>query len=203
MSTYETKLEWAKDGASSTYDGAGFRLSLLPAGGWYDTVVNLQRYYLSNAFTVETEPVTGIPEYLRYPGLAYSIDSTPHGVEAVLNGDELSPVATSFVMDGRRFDLSKSLNPWGVKFSFNRGNGLVDGTFSLITDNGSDPQGYAATLTHKGVLLMNCDPKSPFVDLLTAGFYLMPSSKNGWQISRPFNIRATAVDPDWSEAELR
>ena len=203
VSTYKTKLEWTKDGDASTYDGAGFRLSLLPSGGWYDTVVNLQRHYLGSAFTVETEPVTGIPEYLRYPGLAYTIDSTPHGVEAVLNGNELSPVATSFVMDGRRFDLSKSLNPWGVKFSFNRGNGLVDGTFSLITDNGSDPQGYAATLTHKGVLLMNCDPKSPFVDLLTAGFYLMPSSKNGWQISRPFNIRATAVDPDWSEAELR
>ena len=202
VSTYETKLEWAKDGASSTYDGAGFRLSLLPAGGWYDTVVNLQRYYLSNAFTVETEPVTGIPEYLRYPGLAYSIDSTPHGVEALLNGNELSPVATSFVIDGRRFDLAKSLNPWGVQFSFNRGNGLVSGTFKIITDNGSDPQGYAATLTHKGVLLMNCDPKSLFGDLLTAGFYLMPSSKSGWQISRPFNIRATAVDHDWSEAEL-
>ena len=146
--------------------------------------------------------MTGIPEYLRYPGLAYSIDSTPHGVEAVLNGDELSPVATSFVMDGRRFDLSKSLNPWGVKFSFNRGNGLVAGTFKLITDNGSDPQGYAATLSHMGLLLMNSDPKSPLADLLTAGFYLMPSSKSGWLISRPFNIRATSADRDWSEAEL-
>ena len=52
-------------------------------------MVNLQRHYLSNAFTVETEPVTGIPEYLLYPGLAYTIDSTPHGVEAVLNGNKI------------------------------------------------------------------------------------------------------------------
>ena len=202
LASYETKVEWAKDGASSTYDGAGFRSLLHSFGGWYDTEVNLQRYYLDKDFTVETEPVTGIPEYLRYPGLAYSIDSTPHGVDAFLNGNELSPVATSFVMDGRRFDLAKSLNPWGVKFSFDRGNGLVSGTFNIITDNGSDPQGYAATLTHKGVLLMNCDSKSPYADLLTAGFYLMPSSKAGWLISRPFNIRATGADRDWNEAEL-
>ena len=195
-------IAWAKDGAASSYDGAGFRLALSPVGGWYDTVVNLQRYYLDKDFSVETEPVTGIPDYLLYPGLAYSIDSTPHGVDAFLNGNDLSPVSTSFVMDGRRFDLSKSLNPWGVQFSFNRGNGLVAGTFKLITDNGSDPQGYAATLSHMGLLLMNSDPKSPLADLLTAGFYLMPSSKSGWLISRPFNIRATSADRDWSEAEL-
>jgi hypothetical protein len=200
------ELSWAKDGAGSTYDGAGFTLSLSPVGGWYDTVVNLQQYYLDKDFTVETEPVTGIPEYLRYPGLAYSVDSTPHGVSALLNGNVLSAVATSFVMEkegSRRFDLAKSQNPWGVKLAFSRGNGLVSGTFNLIVDDKSSPQGYAATLNHRGLLLMNRDVKAPLdEDVWTAGFYLMPSSKGEWLISRPFNVRATAVDRDWSEVDL-
>ena len=201
-----SELSWAKDGVASTFDGGGFHRSLSPVGGWYDTVVNLQRYYLDRDFTVETEPVTGIPEYLRYPGLSYSVDSAPHGVSATLSGNVLSPVATSFVMEKerpRRFDLSKSQNPWGVTLAFSRGNGLVTGTFNLIVDDKSSPQGYAATLNHYGLLLMNRDAKAPLdADVWTAGFYLMPSSKAGWLISRPFNIRATAVDRDWSEVEL-
>ena len=198
-------IEWAKDGASSTYDGAGFSLQQQPVGGWYDTVVNLHRWYLDKDFSVETEPTTGIPDYLRYPGVSYVADTTPRGVAVTIDGQALVPEPTRFAMEegGRRFDLSNSSNPWGVKLSFDRGSGLVTGTFGVISDNGSSPQSYAATLNHTGVLLMNCDPMSPFIDCLTAGFYLMPSSKNGWMISRPFNIRATSVDRDWSEAELR
>lgn len=199
-----SEIEWSKDGASSTYDGAGFRLQQQPVGGWYDTVANLHRWYLDMDFTVETEPVTGIPAYLRHPGVSYVADTTPHGVAVTIDGQELVPEPTRFAMEegGRRFDLSNSDNPWGVKLAFNRGSGLVTGTFAVISDNGSSPQSYAATLNHTGVLLMNCDPVSPFVDCLTAGFYLMPSSKSGWMISRPFNIRATSADRDWSEAEL-
>jgi len=199
-----SELEWAKDGASSTYDGAGFSLQQQPVGGWYDTVVNLHRWYLDKDFSVETEPTTGIPAYLRYPGVSYVADTTPHDVSVTIDGKSLAPVPTRFAMEdgGRRFDLSNSDNPWGVKLAFDRGSGLVTGTFAMISDDGASPQSYAATLNHTGVLLMNCDPMSPFVDCLTAGFYLMPSSKNGWMISRPFNIRATSADRDWSEAEL-
>lgn len=198
------EIEWAKDGASSSYDGAGFRLSLQPVGGWYDTAANLQRYYLDSRFTAETEPVTGIPDYLLYPGLSYVVDTTPHDLDVRFAGNAMTYDAAKLVLDesGRRVDLGNSVNPWNATFAFDRGSGLVTGTFAVISDNGSSMQKYAATLSHKGVLLMNVDPKSPFVDLLTAGFYLMPSSKSGWQISRPFNIRAVSVDNDWSEAEL-
>ena len=197
-------ISWTKDGASSTYDGAGFKLSLSPVGGWYDTVVNLQRHYIDRDFSVETEPVTGIPEYLRYPGVSYVADTTPRGVALKLEGNVLSPVATRFVMEenGRRVDLSASDNPWNVKFAFERGSGLVSGTFAVISDDGASPQQYAATLPHYGILLMNADPKSPLADVLTAGFYLLPSSKSGWLLSRPFNVRMKTADHDWSEAEI-
>ena len=190
--------------SSSTYDGAGFKLSLSPVGGWYDTVVNLQRYYIDRDFSVETEPVTGIPEYLRYPGVSYVADTTPRGVALKLEGNVLSPVATRFVMEenGRRVDLSASDNPWNVRFAFERGSGLVSGTFAVISDDGASPQQYAATLPHYGILLMNADPKSPLADVLTAGFYLLPSSKSGWLLSRPFNVRMKTADHDWSEAEI-
>ncbi len=199
-----SEIAWSKDGASSTYDGAGFNLCQQPVGGWYDTVANLHRWYLDKDFSVETEPTTGIPSYLRYPGVSYVADTTPHGVAVTIDGQELVPEPTRFAMEagGRRFDLSNSDNPWGVTLSFNRGSGLVTGTFAVISDNGSSQQSYVATLNHTGVLLMNCDPKSPFVDLLTAGFYLMPSSKSGWMISQPFNIRGVSVDRDWSETDL-
>lgn len=54
----ENALVWNKDGASATADGEGFSLKLVPAGGWYNTVVNLQRHYLSDDFLLDGIVVT-------------------------------------------------------------------------------------------------------------------------------------------------
>lgn len=46
-------LEWYKDGTSATRDGDPLSLELSPAGGFYNTVWNLQTYYLNRDFTLD------------------------------------------------------------------------------------------------------------------------------------------------------
>ena len=51
-------LVWYKDGASASADGVGFEMPLYPAGGWYNTLDNLQRYYLDCDFMLDGIGVT-------------------------------------------------------------------------------------------------------------------------------------------------
>ena len=194
------ELEWSKAGGA--FDGVDFRLAANPVGGWYDTVVNLQRYYLDRDFTVEAEPVAGIPEGMLPAGYVYTADTTPHGVEAMLAGDVLRAAARKVVKteDGTRVDFDGSVNAWDVKLSFARGSGLVTGTAAVVSDG--ERQTTLGTVNHYGILLMNRDPAAPLdADVWTAGFYQFPAG-NGWKHSLPFNIRSVTVDRDWSETEL-
>ena len=198
-----TALEWNKDGKASSYDRQGFSLSILPTGGWYDTVKNLQTYYLNREFTVEAEPVTGLPADML-PSGNYTIDSTPHGVAAQIDINNLVLPSRTLVMDEKHsslIDFAASINPWKVKMSFTRATGIVTGTFQAfsITSTKSTSIG---TFNHHGVLLMNRDDASPLdTDVWTAGFGLMPVTSY-WTLSIPFNIRSIAVDPDWSEVSV-
>ena len=198
-----TALEWNKDGKASSYDRQGFSLSILPTGGWYDTVKNLQTYYLNREFTVEVEPVTGLPADML-PSGNYTIDSTPHGVAAQIDINNLVLPSRTLVMDEKHsslIDFAASINPWKVKMSFTRATGIVTGTFQAfsITSTKSTSIG---TFNHHGVLLMNRDDASPLdTDVWTAGFGLMPVTTY-WTLSIPFNIRSIAVDPDWSEVSV-
>ena len=195
-------LEWNKDGKSSSYDRQGFSLSLLPTGGWYDTVVNLQTYYLNRDFSIEAEPVTGIPADML-PAGSYTLDSTPHGVSVQLDGNNLSVPARTLVMDAKHpslVDFAASVNPWKVKMAFNRATGIVSGTFQAFSVE-SAKSSSIGTFNHYGVLLMSRDALSPLdMDVWTAGFGLMPVSTY-WTLSIPFNVRAETVDRDWSEVD--
>ena len=51
-------LRWYKDGASATLSGEMLDLELEPAGGWYNTIPNLQRYYLDRDFELDGVSVT-------------------------------------------------------------------------------------------------------------------------------------------------
>lgn len=197
-------VTWTKDGAASMPDGRGFRLEMSPVGGWYNTVCNLQRYYLEYDFVAETEPVTGLGSYLLPSGYSYVAGSTPSGLTLALDGNAFRAPALSFVMDGSRINLAKSINPWDMNVSFNRALGYLTGSFKVISDDGV-VQAYAGTAAHHGVLLMNRDPMSPLDgDVQTAGFYILPV-KGGWSLSQPFDIRAVGGNGyiDWSEAPLQ
>lgn len=198
------ELFWSKDGVTSTADGLGFALPLLPSGGWYDTVVNLQRHYLDRDFSVEAEPVTGLPAGLLPSGYGYVIDTMPRDLGVELQGNALSVPAQKFVMETKnpsRIDFAASINPWALNASFNRANGLMSGNFKALSDNReTNVQAYAGTCEYRALLLMNRDEDNSRLDdeTLFSGFYLFPVNSN-WKLSMPFGVRAMAIDPDFSE----
>lgn len=198
------ELSWSKDGAGSTPDNAGFTMALNPAGGYYDTIVNLERYYLDRAFVAEADSLSGLPTNLLPSGYTYMAETTPHDVNVNVWGNTVAPEKGVWVKDDAnpsRYDLAKCVNLWNVTASFARGSGLVSGSFNAVSDNGTT-QAYVGVCTHTGVLLMNRDASAPLdEDVWTAGHYLLPT-KTKWQISMPFNIKAVRVDRDWSEAPV-
>lgn len=200
-------LEWNKDGKYSSFDRKGFRMTVSPTGGWYDTVVNLQAYYLYRDFTAETDPIDGLPPELLPAGYSYIPQTTPSGVDVTFSGNVMAPATRVLVADEddpSRTDLSASVNPWKVKTSFDRATGILTGTFKAWSDDGKT-QSQFATYDHYGVLLMNQNEKtSPLKDanILTAGFYLMPVTSK-WTLSMPFNILWFENGRDgWQEAEV-
>lgn len=205
-------LEWTKDGKGSTFDGTGFRLELSPVGGFYDKVSNLRRWYLDRDFSVELEPVDRIPPEMLPAGCAWMFESLPHDLAAAFVGNGLSVPESKLVPDAKapgRYDLAASVNPWGLTATFQRGSGLLQGSFKAISDDG-DKQKFAAQCSYSALLLMNYDPNSVLSGLETdwtgnpalfAGYYLMPVS-DGWTLSLPFAVQSTEVDRDWSESPL-
>lgn len=196
-----TALEWNKDGADASYRGDSFSIEIRPTGGWYDTVANLQRYYLQSDFSLEYQGVDSLPTEMLPAGYAFTAHSTPHGVGIRLEGDGLVADSREFVKVGSYVDLENSVNPWSATVSLNRANGLVRGTATVVSD-GAEAQTMAGTVNHYGILLMNRDSFSPLdTDVWTAGFYQFPAS-NEWKMSLPFTIKETRIDRDWSEVSI-
>jgi hypothetical protein len=197
-------LEWNKDGAASSYDGQGFTIDIRPTGGLYNTVDNLQRYYLDYDFEVEAEPVNALAGELLPGGKEYSLDTLPHGVSVSLEGNTVVVPSRVFKMDeqsSKKIDFEASVNAWKVEAAINRVTGLVSGSFQAFSD-GEDSSASFGKFNHFGVLLMNRDAFSPLdTDVWSAGAALMPVSEN-WTLSIPFNIKAVRIDRDWSEYEI-
>ena len=101
---------WYKDGANATASGENLELSLSPAGGWYDKLVNLQRYYLDYDFTLDGTPV------ILY-GNAVKLGST--------KGESVSAMtytltrATGLVSGTLTYEKTKKIKHYGV-LTFNR-----------------------------------------------------------------------------------
>ena len=195
-------LEWNKEGAQSSFDAQGFGISLSPAGSYYNSLVNLQTYYLERDFTVVAEPVAGLPEEMLPSGQEYTADTMPHGVNVQLMRSGMALSASKLVKKGSSalYDLAASVNPWDVKISFVPETGLLNGTFRAWSDG--VVQSQFATCKHYGILMMDRDVRSPLdEDIWTAGFYLLPVTED-WTHSLPFNIRSVTVDRDWSEVAV-
>ena len=197
-------VEWNKDGSKSSYDGLGFTIDVRPTGGLYNTVENLQRYYLDYDFEAGAEPVNGLPGELLPAGQDYSLDTLPHGVSVSLDGDSITVPSRVFKMDAekpKKIDFDASVNAWKLRVGLNRVTGLVSGSFQAFSD-GENSSASFGTFEHFGVLLMNRDGVSPLdADVWSAGAALMPVTDD-WTLSIPFNIKTVKVDRDWSETEI-
>ena len=204
-------LVWNNDNAAATYSGEeGWREVVFPVGGWYDTLVSLQAYYLNYAFLFDV--AEDLPEELLTSGFSFAASCTPNGMAVDVSGDSISVDKKSLVkMEGAKSasDLENSINPWDVKVAFKRNTGIVSGSFNAWTEGfdakGNYVQKEIKGLKHEGVLILNRDAEASLPeDVWTAGYYIVPTTlpdgkkTRKWNASLPFCIRAVDQgDIDW------
>ena len=108
------------------------------------------------------------------------------------------------VKAGKYTDLAASVNPCNVQVRLARATGLVSGTFSVWSENGT-AQKELTGLRHQGILLLSRD-ESASIDpsTMSAGFFTLRTAlKSGartrsWTMSLPFNLMAVDQgEPDW------
>lgn len=204
-------LLWNNDNAALTYGGEeGWSIDLDPVGGYFNTINNLQAYYLTCAFSVSTGEVDEFPTEPLAEGFSYVIENQPNGTEVKLSGDAFSTDKKTLVKEGSVYDLVNSINPCNVQVKLARATGLVTGSFSLWSETSEDKQKEISGLKHYGVLLLSRDATAPLdPEALTAGFCNQTatikytdakgsSKTRKYTASLPFNVMATDQgEPDW------
>jgi len=198
-------LGWNNDNAKLTYDGnEGWSLDVYPVGGWYDTVFNLQNYYKEYAFSVSTADIAEFPKEALADGYEYvtGTGNEPNGYKLDLAGDAFNVAKKSLVkdeFDKTRTDLSASTNPYNVQLTLARATGIVTGSFSLWSDNGTK-QKEITGIKHYGILVQQRGAETVLpADVLTAGFFTQTvkvadgKKTRSWTMSKPFNVRAAKV----------
>ena len=204
-------LVWNNDDVKATYYGdAGWRFTCAPVGGWYDTVVNLQAYYLNYAFSVGTALITEFPMQEILPaGFEQIRDAFPGGEAVTFSGDKASTAKRQLVkLDGGIYDLASSVNPCNVQVKLARASGIVKGSFSIWSLDGQQgKQKETKGFKHNGVLLHFRDDFAALDDeAMSAGFFTQKvtlktdGSKKSrkWTLSMPFNLIGNDLgDIDW------
>jgi hypothetical protein len=204
-------LAWNNDNAALTRSGeSGYRLSVIPEGGWYDTVFNLQSYYRGHAFEVGTADIGEFPKEALTAGYAYCAVQ-PHGTAVDLSGDAFSAAKQSLVKNGRLNDFAASVNPCNVQVKLARATGLVTGSFALWSETADgSAQRQITGIKHNGVLLLSRGAGAPLPDgVFSAGFFTQNvnlteyneatgrSVTRRWTFSAPFNLLGADQNPDW------
>ena len=153
----DSTMAWLNEDPNSTYYGyEGFDLTLYPVGGWYDTVVNLQRYYRSadfsyNEFSVDTAAGNDLwllqelltenskSQYDDDPDYKFVAEASANGQAVDVVGNDISVVKQTLVKKidpetgraGKYNDWSNSVNAANVKLTFKRATGIMTGTCDL------------------------------------------------------------------------
>ena len=153
----DSTMAWLNEDPNSTYYGyEGFDLTLYPVGGWYDTVINLQRYYRSadfpyNEFSVDTAAGNDLwmlqelltenskSQYDDDPDYKFVAEASANGQAVDVVGNDISVVKQTLVKKidpetgraGKYNDWSNSVNSANVKLTFKRATGIMTGTCDL------------------------------------------------------------------------
>ena len=211
---------WFNDDSNETYDGKfGYGIGIHPVGGWYDTVINLQRHYIGgdydHTFSVDTATVDElwqISELIRdNVGKNYDLapgNALPCGQSVDLAVNNLVVDKQSLVKDSTKthYVWDACVNPANVKLTFKRATGILTGTCCIwyegLNAKGAFEQKYYSNCKHAGVFLMCRDADELLPDYtVTAGALVVPQtiilpngSKRKWNANFRFNVRS-AVRP--------
>lgn len=206
-------LQWLNRTPTSVYGATGatasgstgFRNSLTAAGGFYDTVMNLQTYYLCKALTFEDStdyPGTAVTERLPADndgkdgisgyllladddrmlpfGTAIVVGSGAFSVAARTRATNDSDQAASSMLDTINFDESSNLS--GLTLSLKRATGLFSGSFELVYERENANGAFVRRtrkVSHKGVhtpVRPDRATDDPSEGVQGAGFYLIPDT---------------------------
>ena len=206
-------LYWNNDNPKLTYSGEeGYSITISPVGGWYDTVVKLQTYYLDYLFQVGTADINEFPAETVDSGYQIVTDVQPNETGVDLAGDVFSTPKKALVKNGKFYDLEGSVNPCNVQLKFARATGLVTGSFSLWSEKeDGSAQKELTGIKHNGVLLLSRDAFAPLADdVISAGFCTKAvkvtdenaetgkKTTRSWTFSLPFNlVGIDQGDIDW------
>ena len=204
-----SKMTWNNDAGTATYGGMeGYKLQVFTVGGYYDTLVNLQRYYLDYGFWFDVSDDLPSELFAAGYGLAeYGLPGEGKPLEMLLAGNTptVDKCALTKIGKTKLYDLGASVNPWNVKLTFKRATGVLSGSLSVWSETADgSAQKEIKSLKHEGVLLLSREGGEPMLDnrVWTAGYYLVPTTlpKVGakgtrkWTCSLPFNILTAAPE---------
>jgi len=218
MDTFDTVLVVC-DNPASTWDGEdGYSLELNPAGGWYDTVGNLQRAYLEKSLAAElVDGEEALEELSQTLPDGYAFAAEPSGEALTLAGNALSAEKQALAKDASKLNVWEScVNAANLKPSFKRATGELSGTFDLwyegVNAKGAKEQKTLSGLKFYSVLLMNFEDNGLLDgDVWATGFYIVPvsfSEKSGsktvtrkYNASYRFDVKAAYAPVEWADAE--
>ena len=221
----DTDLFWANDNSLSTRDGEyGYQIALYPSGGWYDTVKNLQAWYLYYDMSVSmpdaTDDLAELAETLP-EGYDFAVKALPGGQTVDVVGDKVSVAAQKLVKGADKLnDWGISTNAANVKVNFTRATGVVSGTFDLWYDGNNTKGDWEQVnslykgLKHYGLFIpYRWDDGILEEEVWTTGFFLAQQKikyydekakkeqTRSWTGSYRFDIRAEKAKRDWSEVQ--
>lgn len=154
-------LVWKNDNVALSYDGQSvFSYEMAPVGGYYDTVINLQRNYIDYAATIQTADVLEFPsETFTYEAIS---DQQANGFAIDFNMNAVSVEKKSIVKDSSKLiDFSASVNPGNITIKMARATGIVSGSFSLwsqgVDAKEKTVQKEIKGIKHLGVIILARD----------------------------------------------
>ena len=202
IDTGNSSILWNNDNAALTYDGfEGWRMRISPVGGWYDKVVNLQAYYndWAQQFDIDTITAEGFPKEVLADGYSFVTESGAQvdGLDVNLAGNAFTMAKKSLVKcaDNKSLnDFDASVNPCNVQVKLARATGIVTGSCSVWSENGT-AQKEITGFKHNGVITLDRDDEATAVldeDVISAGFLnkSIRIDKRNWLFSVPFHIES-------------
>lgn len=187
-------------------DATGFRNEVAAAGGYYDTIMNLQTYYLGKTLTFKdsalaSDPSTPMLDLLppdydgRGGGSGYTLLSAegliPFGTPLVVGAQSLSAAKKNVVLNDTDqasnpledcIDFDESTNVAGLTLSLKRATGLLTGSFNLVYERENMDGAFVRhtrSVAIKGLhtpVRPQESDEDPSADVQGAGFYLIPET---------------------------
>lgn len=146
---------WNASPKITALDLGGFRLRLLPSGGYYNKAEVLSQFYAGRALAISA---SDLPE--DWDGFNNSADTG----FTFLSGPEdvgLTPTATGFTVQPKVLvkvpgtalvDLDQSTNPWGLSLILNKATGEFNGSFMAFYESEGAAVQKTKTVSYKGLL---------------------------------------------------